>query len=167
MLKKYFNKKEFEKLFKEHYEELYIKALSFLDNEDEAHDIVHDAFGRLWGQIGKIEIENRRAFLYAMIRNLSVDALRKRKTADKYQAWLVYTVSEVDAQNGEQEEQIREVEKLIEKLPSLTQMILQACFFKQQTYKEAGLQLGISEGTVKYHIRYALRTLKKQITLNT
>lgn len=167
MLKKYFNKKEFERLFKEHYEEFYVRAFSFLDNEDEAHDIVHEAFGRLWGQIGKIEVENRRAFLHALIRNLSIDVLRKRKTADKYQVWLVHTQSEVDSENKEQEERILEVEKMIEKLPSLTQMILQTCFFKQQTYKEAGLQLGISEGTVKYHIRYALRTLKKQITLNT
>ena len=38
----------FEELFNEHYSQLYIHALGWIDNEESAKDIVNDVFCYLW-----------------------------------------------------------------------------------------------------------------------
>lgn len=167
MLKKVLLKKEFEALFREHYEELFVRALSLLDNEEEAHDAVHEAFARLWKCFQRLDPPGRRAFLYTTVRNLCIDGLRRRKIIKRYQEWWLQTVPENgDAETEEQEERLRKVEEVIEKLPVLTQQILEASFFRQRTYREAGQELGVSEGTVKYHLRNALKIVRAKVQEN-
>lgn len=167
MLKKLLLKKEFEVLFREHYEELFVRAFSMLDDEEEAHDAVHEAFARLWKGFQRLEPPGRRAFLYATVRNLCVDVLRHRKTVGRYQEWWLRTMPEGgEADTEAQEERLRKVEEAIEQLPVLTQQILEASFFRQRTYREAGQELGVSEGTVKYHVRNALKIVRAKVQEN-
>lgn len=166
MLKKYVFKQEFERLFREHYEELFVRALSLLEDEEEAHDVVHEAFARLWKRFTALDPKACKAFLYTAVRNLCVDALRRRKTVGRYQEWWLQSLADGEADTEEQEERLHKVEAVMEKLPQLTQQILEACFFRQRTYCEAGQELGVSEGTVKYHVRSALRILREKVKGN-
>ncbi len=166
MWKKNVAKEEFERLFRAHYEELFVRAFSILGEEEEAHDVVHEAFARLWQRFPKSESHTVRAFLYVTVRNLCIDSLRRKQAVDRYREWWLQTDLEAGRETEEQEERLRRVEKLLAKLPPLTQKILEACFFRQRTYRETGQELGVSESTVKYQVRNALRIVRDQMKEN-
>ena len=151
-------RQEFEEMFRTHYEALFIRAVAMLDDEDEAHDVVHDAFERLWKIHGKTPCTSPRAYLIAAVRNMCLDILRRRKVKRRYEEWVLQT--ELPDEDESTEQRLQTIEKEIRQLPTLTQKVLEACFFRQSTYKEAGEQLDVSASTVKYHVRNALTKLR-------
>lgn len=132
-----------------------------LGNEEEAHDTVHEAFAKLWQQYSSVTKNSYRAFLYATVKNLCIDILRKREVTKRYEEWAAQNDTEYD--NHINEERLQCLETEITALPSLTQKIIEACFFRQSTYREAACILGISESAVKYHVYKAFNELKTKI----
>ena len=150
---------EFERIFREHYEGLFIRAVALLNDEDEAHDVVHDTFEHLWKSGGKTTCTSVRAYLITMVRNKCLDILRHRKVKDRYEEWVMQSQPLADDNRAEQ--RLQAMEREIKRLPSLTQMVIEVCFVHHSTYKEAGVQLGVSASTVKYHVRNALTKLRE------
>lgn len=157
-------KRDFEILFKTHYESLFARAFGWLQDEDEAHDVVSEAFARLWQQLANIKVEARLSFLHATLRNLSLDLLRRRSVCDRYAEWAIATASESEEEVGETERQLQIVERLVLSLPPLTRQIVTASYFQRQTHREVALELQVSESTVKYHLHKALCLLREGLT---
>ena len=79
----------FELLYKTHYKELYIHALSFVRDEEEAKDIVTDVYEYVWKNFEKLDSSvSLRPFLYSLVRSRSLDFLRKEKTKEKFLGFL-------------------------------------------------------------------------------
>ena len=75
----------FELLYKTHYKELYIHALSFVRDDEEAKDIVTDVYEYVWKNFDKLDSSvSLRPFLYTLVRSRSLDFLRKEKTKEKF-----------------------------------------------------------------------------------
>ena len=53
----------------------------FLGDANEAQDIAHDAYLRVYPKDGKAPPENPQAFLYTTARNLAINRLKRRKIA--------------------------------------------------------------------------------------
>ena len=78
----------FELLYKTHYKELYIHALSFVRDDEEAKDIVTDVYEYVWKNFDKLDSSvSLRPFLYTLVRSRSLDFLRKEKTKEKFLAY--------------------------------------------------------------------------------
>lgn len=75
----------FDELFKLYYRALCIYATHYLHNIDIAEDIVQECFSTLWEESVQKhkEIINIRAYLYTMVRNSSLDHLRKESVSTK------------------------------------------------------------------------------------
>ena len=55
-------------------------ALSLLDNSQDAEDVVHDVFLKLWGKRDVLgSLNNVEVYIIAVLRNSCVDCLRKRR----------------------------------------------------------------------------------------
>lgn len=62
-------------------DKLFRFAKQFVKRDDEAADLVQDTFLKLWNKREKLsEIRNPETFAMTMIKNASIDRLRKRKT---------------------------------------------------------------------------------------
>ena len=150
----------FELLYKTHYKELYIHALSFVRDDEEAKDIVTDVYEYVWLLDSSVSL---RPFLYTLVRSRSLDFLRKEKTKEKFLAYKK-TFPEEEEEYVEYEQLIEKVMRIIENMPQQTATVLKKCFIERKKYQEAGDELGISINTVRWHITKAISILREKMS---
>ncbi len=76
-------------LFKLYFERLCFFALKYLNDKEEAKDIVHDVFLKLWQDRSKINIDTSlKAYLFKAVQNNSIKYLNKQKTDVKHNYYL-------------------------------------------------------------------------------
>ncbi len=156
------DKREFDQLFLQYYEELYFFAMQILHDEEDSRDVVSDAFEEVWIHFASIEYKAARYYLYKNVRNKCIDLLRKKKTRQQYAA-LYHKVTSIYTDNllevKEREEYILYV---LNSLPSPTKEIFVGCYLDRYKYAEVAQRMGISIDTVKKHIVKALKMIKEQ-----
>lgn len=158
------NIKEMELLYKKFYTLLYRYAQTFLDDEDEAKDVVSDVFQRLWEVWQQTEehLDVSPTFLYTSVRNRCLDKLRHEKASDHYASLVKATESLVsDDEIVEFEKRITMLRKAIDQLPAYEQMVLRSVYFQHLSYKETAAQLNMSENMVHKRMTKAFRLLRE------
>ncbi len=152
---------QFESVFRMHYRELYLHALSFVRVEAEAEDIVNDVFEYVWDHYERLDTsESLRPFLYTLTRNKCLDFLRREKAKERFRQYYADLPREMEVDYKDYEDLIAKIMKLIDELPAQTSTVFRKCFIEKKTYKETGEELGISVNTVRTHISKALRILR-------
>lgn len=97
----------FEQTFKQYYRKLYFFAFNFLEDEEAAKDVVNEAFCDIWEQREKRGsiVTPSLSLLYTIVRNKSVDYLRRRNSEQNYRdAYLLEVCTEVEAESCEEHE---------------------------------------------------------------
>lgn len=83
--------REFDELFKTYYTPLLMFALQYLNDADEADDVVSAAFEDVWRNFASIEAKTVKSYLYVSTKNLCIDALRRRRCHERYIEFAQYT----------------------------------------------------------------------------
>jgi len=142
-------------------------AASKLYNLDDARDILHDMFVKLWENREQINIEsNLQSYLFSIIRHRIIDKIRKNITREEY-ALITQSLTVVYHEAVDKQVEAKELQQAIEK--SLDQMSPRV----KEVYKlsrEQGLsnpeiaeKLNLSEQTVKNQLSSALKHLRKSL----
>lgn len=154
----------FEFLFKTYYKELYVHALSFVRDEEEAKDIVTDVYEYVWRNFNKLDVSvSLRPLLYKLTRSRSLDFLRREKSKEKFLAYQA-TLSAEEEEYEDQEELIGKVMKVIESMPGQTATVFRKCFIDKKKYQQAADELNISINTVRWHINKAMSLLRGSLS---
>lgn len=143
-------------------------------NEAEAEDITQEAFLKLWKNLLRYrEGESFKAWLFAIVRNTVIDALRKKKDV---------SFSELDPEEDgsfaeglvdgellpdalfEKAENARRLTELVRELSPLHQEVLFLYYNEEMTFAEIGKALKAPLDTVKSRHRRALETLRKKLS---
>lgn len=149
--------KKYEQLFRDNYARLYYCSWDILDNAEQAKDVVSDVFMHVW------EHPDRRTFiatvvdnpslLYAMVRNRSIDVLRRNKMIDQHRQVILATEQKLDDDDYRQTEQrLEQMTAAMAQLPPQTQNVFRLCYLEEKSYKEAAEQLGVSVSAIHKHI---------------
>lgn len=156
---------EMEHMYKQFYVSLYRYAQTFLDDEDEAKDVVSDVFQKIWDTWQVSEEEQQvppSSFLYTTVRNKCLDKLRHNKASENYASFVKATESlTTDREVEEFESRIAKLHEAIDSLPAYEQMVLRSVYFQRLSYKEAAAQLNMSENMVHKHMVKAFRLLRE------
>lgn len=155
-----------EQLFHDYYARLYLYALNFLDDEDEAKDVVSNVFALIWQKWQRTEnAENPGAtYLYTAVRNSCIDFLRHTKAKENYGQFLErYYQSEYNDDMDAYESRIQTVSLLIEQLPEPDKSILNCCYFKRMTYKETAEKLQLTLVVVKKKMLKVFKFLREEL----
>lgn len=157
----------FEMLFKTYYRPLCAYAFSFLQDKDEAEEIVQSTFITFWDRRHSIEIESSlKAYLYRMVRNGCLNALRHTKvkqlhaTEQIHSAEVSYESVSQSVVAGELDERIQAA---LQALPEQCRLVFQLSRFEDLKYQEIASQLNISVKTVENHMGKALRIMRTQL----
>ena len=147
------NLAQMELLYKKFYVRLHRYAQTFLEDEDEATDVVGEVFLQIWEswQVGATinERKNIAAYLYTRVRNSCLDHLRHRKAIDNYNTFLKATSPfTTDAEVEDFEKRITRLREAIENLPPSDRRVLKAVYFEH--LQELRLRL-----TIAYFINLA------------
>lgn len=143
-----------EALFRQHFRPLCLYALHYLDDADDAEDVVQECFLSLW----QSKVENPKSWLYTAVRNRSIDRLRSHRAFDSVPESLTEELS-FDEIVSRSEREAR-LWSAVEALPEQRRRCLVMAKRDNMTYSEIASELGLSENTVRNHISRALNTLR-------
>ena len=151
-----------EGIFKKYYKELCFISLHYVNNLEEAEDVVQEVFVKLISKNKFIEIQNYEAYLRIAVRNSSLRSLEKSQKNillnEEY-----YNIEEDDISDEEinQLEMEARLYQQINKLPKTCQKAFLYCAIDGLTYQEAADKMDISINTVKTHIKKAYKILRE------
>jgi RNA polymerase sigma factor (sigma-70 family) len=159
-------------LYETHFKKMMPVCLRYLKSEDDAREVLNDAFLKVFSKIHQYKSEGSLgAWIKRIVINCSIDFVRSSKS---YRANFIHTnefhmygapVSEEDeelAQPG-YDFSCEEIFEMVAALPQATRIVFNLYVVDRFTHRQIAQSLKISEGTSKWHLSNARKILKEKI----
>jgi len=160
------SEESFTQLFNQFNLDLCSYAYRILNDNNDAKEIVHITFCKIWDNRKSIEInESLKSYLYKSVYNNSISLLRKKKQYAKYVDLYFNRI----VQNPHAELKLIDSESrkiiisAINELPDRCKEIFIKCKINGQTYHNVADELKISVKTVESQMSIALKRLRKNL----
>lgn len=159
----------FKTLFDSSYQQLVFFASRFTGDMQEAEDIVMDVFARFWQKKEQvITIGNLSSFLFASVKNKSLDYLRKQARDPELTSSMPdnLSVSDQDLMYAAEEVYtllLQQIYENIEHLPPQCKKIFKLLYLENKTTQEVADMLGQSVQSVRNQKTIALNQLRAKI----
>ena len=147
---------------------LFRSTLYTLQDADLAHDVIQEAFVRLWNRRSSLEPDiPLLGYLFRISRNIVLDHLKHEGVRKKSEAGIASTMyapgdDPVDALHARMlEEKVAEVIRT--KLPPKCREVFLLSRVEEMSNAELGRQLGISVKTVENQITRGLKILRRHL----
>ncbi|HWV64304.1 RNA polymerase sigma-70 factor [Chitinophaga sp.] len=138
-------------------------------DREEAKDIVHEVFARLWANREELEITSSLAgFLYTSARNIVLNQITRKKVEAKYFNSILNFLEQPQAitdHKVRENQLIAIIEKEIAALPPKMREVFELSRKQHLSHREIAEKLAISEQTVSKHVTNALKILRIKLGL--
>jgi len=161
------NESAFEMIFRTYYQPLCRYAYSFLDDKEEAEEVVQSTFITVWEKRNTLDIQTSlKSYLYRMVRNACLNVIKHEKIKQQHVAHEL-AVTESSYESVSQKVYATELESKITEamkaLPEQCRIVFQLSRFEELKYQEIADQLQISVKTVENHMGKALKIMREQL----
>lgn len=147
----------FEALYRRYRDWVVLLAERFTGNRDDALDVLQDTFAYLFGRFpGFVLTAQLKTFLYPVVRNLSLDRVRRRRPEVDVDE-LTDTLPAPPVATG------GDLGRVLDSMPAPQREVLLLRFADDLSLAQIGEALGIPVGTVKSRLHAALAALKKRV----
>jgi len=157
----------FEMLFKTYYQSLCKYAYSFLNDKDEAEEVVQAAFINVWDKRQAIEIQTSiKSYLYRMVRNSCLNVIKHQKVKKQHAAYEMAggePSHEGVSQSVISSELEQKIYEAMKALPEQCRLVFQLSRFEELKYAEIADQMDISVKTVENQMGKALKIMRIQL----
>jgi RNA polymerase sigma-70 factor (ECF subfamily) len=152
-------------VFRRHGGAVFALARRVLGDPGRAEEVVQEVFVRLWNQPERFDPErgSLRSFLLAQTHGRAVDILRSDTARKEREAREARAAAEAgyDLEHEVWDLAVAErVRQAVAFLPEDERRAIELAYFGGRTYREAALELGAPEGTVKSRIRSGLKRMR-------
>lgn len=146
----------------------YNLAFKILANEEDAKDIVQEAFIRVWKNIKKYDSKNKfTTWLYKIVVNLCLDNLKMKKRRNIQSSTAALKAQQNNVSSGEdieqkviQAEMASLINTMTEKLTPKQRIMFVLFFLQEKSIEEIKTITGMSNGNIKSNIYYARKNMK-------
>lgn len=138
---------------------LYRFVLKSLKDSHKAEDIVQDSYEKLWKNVGNVNFEKVKSYLFTTAYHTMIDRIRKEKRSS-FSEDLHLKEQGHENNYSDLGEVLKEA---VDRLPELQRMVLLLRDYEGYSYKETGEMAKLSESQVKVYIYRARVFLKKYI----
>lgn len=157
----------FEMLFRTYYQPLCNYAFTFVQDHDEAEEIVQSTFLQVWEKRDVLEIRTGvKPYLYAMVRNACLNVIKHEKVKQQHIA-VEMAMGERSVESVSRSVMASELEakiyRAMEALPEQCRLVFKLSRFEELKYSEIAEQLNISIKTVENHMGKALKIMREQL----
>ena len=171
----------FETLFARHSASVHQHILSIVRTESAAEDLVQEVFLRLWTRAEQWNGQGEfKGWLFRIATNLALNHLRTVRRwrqepletpPDEFDGederppdpdWMIDTSLRNPEVMVEQAERSQLLWQLVDGLPQEKREVLHLIYQKEMALREAAIELGIPEGTVKSRLHYSVRHLARE-----
>jgi RNA polymerase sigma-70 factor (ECF subfamily) len=161
------NESAFEMIFRSYYQPLCRYAYSFLEDKEEAEEVVQSAFITIWEKRKSLDIQTSlKSYLYRMVRNACLNVIKHEKIKQQHVTHEL-TVADTSYESVTQKVYATELELKISEamktLPEQCRLVFQLSRFEELKYQEIADQLQISVKTVENHMGKALKLMREQL----
>ena len=158
------DQKKLEKLFLQHYRQMYRLATVLLHDDAESKDVVHDIFAHLLRSSQDLREETAESYLLTSVRNRCMNVIRSRQIQERVEHLYLLDLNTTITPTERLEEELKALYKGINQLePPVCHDIIIQHFRDGVTFKEIANRLGVSETTVYKHLRRALHQLRTHL----
>lgn len=162
------NRHAYTAIYNRYHGPLYIFAYNRLKDREEAKDIIHELFLKLWMEQSKLHLTGSlSAYLYTAVRNRIINSIAHQHIAHRYIDSFLSYIEEVNQQSADYLVRHNDLQAFIQKeIESLQPRMREVFELSRNTTlsrKEIAEKLGISEETVKSHMHHALKILKARL----
>jgi RNA polymerase sigma-70 factor (ECF subfamily) len=158
------DEKELEKLFKQHYRQMYRLATILLHDDAESKDVVHDIFAQLLDDHRDLREETAQSYLLTSVRNRCMNVIRSRQIQERVEHLYLLDLDTTIMPTELLEEELKALRIGIDLLePPVCRDIILQHFRDGFTFKEIACRLGVSETTIYKHLRRALSQLRTHL----
>ncbi|MCM3587390.1 RNA polymerase sigma factor [Mesobacillus maritimus] len=145
---------------------LYATILRMTKNQQDAHDLVQEAFIKIYHQLGKYDGKGSfSSWIYRVAINHCMDEFRKKRY--KMKVVEVRDDHMVDAHHPEviflKKEKSRQLEKLIETLPEEDRLILLLRYVNERSYEEISTLVNLPLSSVRNKLHRAKKKLRETV----
>jgi len=154
-------------LFRTYYQPLCNYAYTFVQDRDEAEEIVQSTFLNVWEKRDNLSIHTGvKPYLYAMVRNASLNVLKHEKIKQQH-VTMELAVADRSVESVTRTVMASELETKIyaamDKLPEQCRLVFKLSRFEELKYSEIAEQLNISIKTVENQMGKALKIMRDQL----
>ncbi|MBK5721722.1 RNA polymerase sigma factor [Dysgonomonas sp. Marseille-P4677] len=153
----------FKKVFLPYHQKLYRIAYRIVQDSANAEDIVQETFIKLWNKRHEMyTIDNTEAFAIIILRNTSLDFLRKTKNDchTDYDANIPETESL--SKRIELQDEAEQIKILINNLPDQQRQVMMMKHWDDYSDEEIEQATGISPGNIRVILSRARKTIREQ-----
>lgn len=157
----------FEMIFRTYYQPLCNYAYTFLQDKENAEEIVQSTFLSVWEKRETLSIRaGVKPYLYAMVRNACLNVIKHEKIKQKHAveelAVGVHSYDSVSHTLAGSELELK-IQQAMEQLPEQCRLVFKLSRFEELKYAEIADQLNISVKTVENHMGKALKIMREQL----
>lgn len=155
----------FNGLYKEHYLPMLRFAQQWLSSGEEAADVVHDCFLKLWkGHTPPYPVHSWRNYLFTMVRHRCHDVVKHKRRNNRIEKnWRQLQPTEDPPKESDilLRENIQQVMHALEQLPARMQEVFRLYYLEEKTYSEIAALYKTRPGTVRNQRVKAVAALQK------
>ncbi|KAA6333679.1 ECF RNA polymerase sigma factor RpoE [termite gut metagenome] len=154
-------------LFLKYFPKLKFFITHLVKSETIAEELSQDIFIRIWENREKLTvIQSLNSYLYRMAKNAAINYLNRKYVEENY----VLNYNQYDEPSVEETFQAKEMELLVqlvvERMPSQRKKIFEMSRVENLKNEEIAKKLNISKKTVENHLNFALKEIRKAISLS-
>lgn len=150
---------EFETLYTRTFEPCFRLALSLLHEEDDARDVVHEVFLKLWESESRVD--NPTAYVIRAVHNSCISRIRHLDIRDKVRAKLILEPPPEDDGPEDYVERDAEVMAAMERLLTFREReVVDKIYMEGKSYKETAATLGVTVAAINKNVVGALKKLR-------
>lgn len=157
--------KVFEDLYSSHSKSLYNFIYYKCGNEDQAEDLVQEAFIKMWNNCAKVIFEKAKSFLYTVANNMFLNEVAHKKVVLKYNQ-----IPTTDSTNEDPEFILEEKEFMVKLQNAISDLtdgqreVFLMSRIDKKSYKEIAELLNISVKAVEKRMHGALLKMREKIS---
>ena len=158
------DQRKLQKLFKQHYRQMYRLATILLHDDAESKDVVHDIFAQLLDDHRDLREDTAQSYLLTSVRNRCMNVIRSRQIQERVEHLYLLDLDTTIMPTELLEEELKALRIGIDLLePPVCRDIILQHFRDGITFKEIACRLGVSETTIYKHLRRALSQLRTHL----
>ena len=143
------NEQRMERLFHDHYEQMYRFAFALLHDNEEARDVVSDVFSRLWDK----QLVPDRAYLMRSVKNACINLIARKKRDERLKRLLPLSEEKLTEEEPSRLEERWQaaVDSIDHDLTDQTASVIRLCYREGMSYSDYEVKEdGKHVGKVKY-----------------
>ena len=145
---------------------MFAVCLRYAQNREEAEDILHEGFMKVFENIDKFRKEGSlEGWIRKIIYNTAIQKYRQRKLDNQTIRMEDYHTNNINHSSNDILSQIgvKELLLMIQKLPPKYKMVFNLYVFEGLKHREIADKLGVTEGTSKSNLSDARTILQREI----